>query len=930
MQQAVMTSVPDPVRLVPSVAARSDPQWVCDKCQHINTGNKEACLRCKCANPSFIRQQHTAVDALTCDGESVVTLMTEKGHASLKKALTEAGTPLLIGSMGGTPSSIREALQRKGHERVLRIIYLLCTGPPSRMANSCNSVLGTFGMQRLLESAAKLRGQAYLMSREGIHLSEDFSSIPSTANFTAGTAYPKLIAALAAQSLSLVKDHNGFHVLVKAITLSPPTEVLTLANRMVQDFPSYSPLGQVSREASLFMSNVISRLCNMCYEATPAAPAAAEMLNTLLRQYRQHFKVYNAHCRHPYMGPALTEAIQGALPRADAFRACHMLACNAAWVSGTKGGVQTLTQTLSLLSDDPLARKMVRDIACTAALAMRPALVDIASSASTEGAGLVQQLLEVLSREREDDWVRILVQELVNNGARLEGSSASFDLLCTALSLGQIDDKLLQEHLKNLASAGSSLSSIKTEVEELRFSAQPLSAPFFDTRSEVQPDATLEFIRKRLPTYVWELVQQQKSGAVGGGATTTSAGVNATASTITNTAQSSSTTSQTLPTIAPAMLPNGNGNGQSTGNAYSYFEPTTSSTTSAAGGNPANDYGWGGSTAGADFGGWDFGSEYAAVGATTTTTAASDTTSSLPGFMGMYDHQSLFLQAEGTSGGSTGVQQSQQPYYYQQQQQSAARSSEPDPTAFFPQFSTSTSPAPIPTPPRNAAPPLPQHLFAHDQYNQQPQPYQQQFSQIGGGLGHNAFEDSTNTEEYDNLESMLQRLSAQDNFAVGGQVSEQNDVPQPYRPLGAHQSSFSNQESQPAGDTSVRAPVMMRFGSDHLNAEPSVQASQFWAASNPSGNAGRGPAIRPTQAVQYNANTSSKTTPAIIASLFPTPASGPAPTAVDQYSAAPPRPVVSAPVVQTGHWTCGICTYLHMGKEAEFLVCAVCGSQRPV
>ena len=123
---------------------------------------------------------------------------------------------------------------------------------------------------------------------------------------------------------------------------------------------------------------------------------------------------------------------------------------------------------------------------------------------------------------------------------------------------------------------------------------------------------------------------------------------------------------------------------------------------------------------------------------------------------------------------------------------------------------------------------------------------------------------------------------------------------------------------------------MMRFGSDHLNAEPSVQASQFWAASNPSGNAGRGPAIRPTQAVQYNANTSSKTTPAIIASLFPTPASGPAPTAVDQYSAAPPRPVVSAPVVQTGHWTCGICTYLHMGKEAEFLVCAVCGSQRPV
>lgn len=898
-QQAISTSVPDPVRLVPSVTARTEPQWCCDKCQHINTGNKEACVRCRCANPGYSRAQITAVDALTCDRDGMVTLMTEKGHASLKRALADAGTPLLQTGIGGTVASIRDALQRRGHERLMRIVYLLIAAPGARLPPATNSVLGDFGMQRLMEAAAKLRGQAYLMAREGVRLAEDFSSFPSSANITASTAYPKLIAAIAAQSMDLIKDPHGLHVIVKAVNLSPPTEVLSLAQHMIQDFPNYSPAGQVSKEASIYMCNMISRLCNLCYEATPAAPAAAEILNRLMAEYRHNFRVFNAHARHPFLGLAITEAVQGALPRADTFRACHMLACNAPWIANTKGGVQTLSQTLSLLSDDPLARKMVRDIACTVALALRPNLADVACSTTTEGATLVQQLLEVLSREREDDWVKILVQELVKDGVRLQGAcSASFDVLCAALALGQIDPALSMEHLATLGKAGADISVIRKKVDTLRAAAEPLPAPFFDTRSEVQPEISLEFARKRLPMYIWDLVQQQKGG------TTTTAAV----------AKGHIAASfQAAP--PPAALPDA-----INGSAAAYFEQPRSTAYSTAGTAAADESGWGPSVPSPDMG-WGNGEEYSVAA---TPAASTSPAPPLPSFMSLYDHQSLFPQAGSVPAAAVQPSQSAVPseyHYYdqQQQQQSAAANSQPDPCAFFPQFTiSSASPSTNYTPQSVAAPPLYDYFHMPDQQQQQqPQQYMQQ--QYGGGVTRSAFEDASNAEEFDNLESMLQRLSAQDTSGTAAAMAH------PYRPQGAAGAShhpFTRPENQPGAQTSVRPPVIMRFDSDTLVGS-AVQPSALWAAP-PSSHSGHG-RRPPQQAVQYNANHSS-TLPAVNSSSAPTES---AQTIMPQVARHVGGDANAVPSVPVGHWTCGVCTYLHMGKEAEFLVCAVCESQRP-
>lgn len=56
--------MPNPSRLVPPVTAvRAEAQWYCDKCRHLNVGNKAECSQCRSRNPNHVKPNTSKVRA---------------------------------------------------------------------------------------------------------------------------------------------------------------------------------------------------------------------------------------------------------------------------------------------------------------------------------------------------------------------------------------------------------------------------------------------------------------------------------------------------------------------------------------------------------------------------------------------------------------------------------------------------------------------------------------------------------------------------------------------------------------------------------------------------------------------------------------------------------------------------------------------------
>lgn len=407
-QKAVSTSLPDFSRLIPSTAARSEPGWCRDKCQHINVSSREAYARYKLSKIQYQKSVQSPLatwDPLDCGDEGIMRLLCEKNHISLAKALTEAGTPLTPKGLDETAESVREALQRGRHERVMKIVACMETAECLRPV--CQDHYGNYALQRLLECTSKLRDQAYMMTREGTGApSEEFASMPG-GSVTAMTAFPKLMRALTALSAILAVDPHGVHVLNRAVALGGPEELFLLARNMVREFPDYGAGG--CREGSLFMCPFVARLRAIALDATPASSTALEILTSLTTQYRHNYRVLQLHAKHIYLKNVVLGAIQVALPHTDAFRVCHQLAMSADYLTMHPAGVRTLTELCRMQPEDALCRTMLRDIACYLAVGLSERLGELAVDTEEGGAGLVLALLERLYHEREEKWVEWIV-----------------------------------------------------------------------------------------------------------------------------------------------------------------------------------------------------------------------------------------------------------------------------------------------------------------------------------------------------------------------------------------------------------------------------------------------------------------------------------------------------------------------------------------
>lgn len=99
VEKTVSTAVPDPQRLVPSVAPRAAQQpagaeasWACADCRHVNGGGRAECSRCHAPNAAHSRVVHSR-DPLQCGEEEIARAACERHHPGLNKAFLEAGTP---------------------------------------------------------------------------------------------------------------------------------------------------------------------------------------------------------------------------------------------------------------------------------------------------------------------------------------------------------------------------------------------------------------------------------------------------------------------------------------------------------------------------------------------------------------------------------------------------------------------------------------------------------------------------------------------------------------------------------------------------------------------------------------------------------------------------------------------------------------------
>jgi hypothetical protein len=259
-EQQVSTLVPNPTRLIPPVAARTDPTWCCEKCMHVNSGNREACTRCRCSNPGYSKPSPSSSSSpgsgLGTDAEEVLRLAKEKNHPGLNRMFADAGTSWKEGKIVGGADAVRQALLSRGHTGLLRLVQALCT--PGQLAPVATDLCGNYTIQHVLEAAHRLRVAAAALRREGSAPSE-----PSGAAITALNSFGRMGAAVLECWRQLVVDAHGVYVMMTLLRLSTPGEVVRLGEETMGEVLEHTEGG--NRDAQLFYCTLRERLVGAAF-----------------------------------------------------------------------------------------------------------------------------------------------------------------------------------------------------------------------------------------------------------------------------------------------------------------------------------------------------------------------------------------------------------------------------------------------------------------------------------------------------------------------------------------------------------------------------------------------------------------------------------------------------------------------------------------
>lgn len=506
--KAVSTGVPDPQRLVPSVArtsstpaANADPSWTCSQCRFINQARHAKCARCNGDNADGSRGGGGAhKDVLTASEEEVGRYACERHHPGLARAFADAGVPWTNGSIAGTPDSIRRALRSKGHERLMRVVHMVTNGRNcERVASDVN---GNYTVQNLMAAAHQLRVQALTMTQAGQPPLENFASLPSSSACTAQKAFTQLLRALVPSMHHLATSDHGVFVLVNLVKLGSPLEVAYIAEQATGGLMEWV----MSKDGALFVSVLFEKLSMVALESNPSTAAkAADALTRLCTQFCAHNRVLMQCARHQHLGTPTVHVIQGALPHIDAFKMGYQLALNAPFLCQARSGSHTLEGLLQLKGVDLRCREMIRDVGCYAAKALQGQFGQLTARVDMGGPRVVRALVDLTLAEREDEWLRQITEEVIVAAAssELKGEKEGLALLAHCMALPLWSPPESQCHWAALADSSLDLGSIRQQVQAAKASQPRLPSRLHADVSEMQPTSPIEGLR-RFPRYIRE------------------------------------------------------------------------------------------------------------------------------------------------------------------------------------------------------------------------------------------------------------------------------------------------------------------------------------------------------------------------------------------------------------------------------------------
>ncbi|KAL4435864.1 hypothetical protein ABPG77_000626 [Micractinium sp. CCAP 211/92] len=514
-EKAVLMGVPDPQRLVPPVAPRreappaAEPGWTCLHCRHVNQGGKTECARCRADNPAHPRAS-VCKDPLTASEEELIRAACERHHPGLNRAFLEAGTPWSNGAISGSPDAIRRALRSQGHERLMRVVHVLTTS--RQLERVATDLFGNYAIQNLLEALHLLRQQAVELQKQGPPPLEAFTALPTNSPCKAIKSFSEVLRSLVPSLPQLAASEYGVHVLLKVLKLGSPLEVVYVAEQAAPRMMEWV----LAKDGTLFACQLVERLSIVASESTPSnAAKATEALGQTCSQFCANNRVLMQSAQHRHLGPCVVQAVQGALPRTDAFKVGYQLAIGSGYLCQSRSGSRTLELLLQMKGGDLLCREMIRDLGCYSAKALQGQFGQLAAQSDQGGQRVVRALLPLLLADREDEWLRQITEEVVAAAPDLRGSRDALDVLAHCLALPLWSPPEVQRHWAALE--GTSLNTMDTNtlrqlVQAAKAGQQRLPGRLHKSLSEVQPATPAEALRS-LPHYARDGVSQHPPAA---------------------------------------------------------------------------------------------------------------------------------------------------------------------------------------------------------------------------------------------------------------------------------------------------------------------------------------------------------------------------------------------------------------------------------
>ncbi|KAF8065877.1 TPK1 [Scenedesmus sp. PABB004] len=357
-----------------SGAAAEDQTWNCGGCGVANYMWREFCGHCKRTTPhpyATDKISQTRKDLGLVSREELVGYLCDQGGFALRRVLRDMGVSLDGCRSYGSEACVREAVALHGLKRVLHIATLLADADTLR--NASLSKLGNLGVQRTLESMAKLR-----TAFPADHPHPEVEAF----KYAHGGRDPfaALLEALRGRVLEYCLHEKGVYVVQCACALASNAELVELGQAV---FPLALVVARDPRGvfALLHLLDLLSqRIWNDAAVCEPALQAVDVLCTVLAASDRQ--VVHTAG--HWLSGKVQVRAIAVSMPRLPALRLAVKIAVHAATLSGCSGGLQTLMELLQLYGHNQAAAEGLRDVATTMCYALQGGM---AKCGTAQGAG---------------------------------------------------------------------------------------------------------------------------------------------------------------------------------------------------------------------------------------------------------------------------------------------------------------------------------------------------------------------------------------------------------------------------------------------------------------------------------------------------------------------------------------------------------------